>query len=203
MKTKSLLLMAATALFAVACGSGEETTDTADATVEPVVYNLDSEASSLWWKGEENEMHYHTGHVQISEGSLTMVGDSVTEGKFTIDLTTMTVADSMPQEKIDYLITHLQDSAFFLTSQYPTATVTVNGYTDGKMNTTINVLGTDLTNDIPLTMSATEDGATFSGKFSIDFADTKMPYITEVNPETGAPGAKSEFQFDLNLVLKK
>ena len=203
MKTKSLLLMAATALFAVACGSGEETTDTADATVEPVVYNLDSESSSLWWKGEENEMHYHTGHVQITEGTLTMVGDSVAEGKFTVDLTTITVADSMPQNNIDYFISHLQGEDFFNILADSTATVTVKGYADGKMNTTINVLGTDLTNDIPLTMNATEDGATFSGKFSIDFADTKMPYLTEVNPETGAPGAKSEFQFDLNLVLKK
>ena len=195
--------MAATALFAVACGSGEGSTETAETNVEPVVYNLDSESSSLWWKGEENEMHFHTGNVQITEGSLTMIGDSVSEGKFTIDLTKMTVADSMPQEKIDYLISHLQDTSFFLTSQYPTATVTVNGYADGKMNTTINVLGTDLTNDIPLTMTATDEGATFSGKFSIDFAETQMPYITEVNPETGTPGAKSEFQFDLNLVLKK
>lgn len=203
MKRANLLLMAATALFAVACGSGEETNDTADATVEPVVYNLDSEATSLWWKGEENEMHFHTGHVKVTEGSMTMVGDSVTEGKFTVDLKTISVADSMPQEKVDYLVSHLQDTAFFFTAQYPTATVTVNGYADGKLNTTINVLGTDLQNEIPLTMNKTEEGVTFNGKFSIDFADTKMPYITDVQEETGAPGAKSEFEFDLNLVLKK
>lgn len=201
MKRVNLLLMAATALFAVACGSGEGAET--EVAAEPVVYNVDSEATSLWWKGEENEMHFHTGHVKVTEGSLTMVGDSVTEGKFTVDLKTITVADSMPQTKIDYLISHLQDTAFFFTAQYPTATVTVNGYADGKMNATISVLGTDLTNDIPLTMNKTEEGVTFNGKFSIDFADTKMPYITEPQEETGAPGAKSAFEFDLNLVLKK
>lgn len=201
MKRASLLFMAATALLFVACGSGEESNETPAA--EPVVYNLDAEGTSLWWKGEENEMHFHTGYVKVTEGSLTLVGDSVTEGSFTVDLNQVSVADSMPQEKADYLVSHLKDTAFFFTAQYPTAKVTVDGYADGKLSTTINVLGTDLKNEIPVEMTKTEEGVTFKGKFSIDFADTKMPYITEVNPETGAPGAKSEFQFDLNLVLKK
>lgn len=203
MKTKNLVLIGATALFIASCSSSADSAEASEETSDAVVYTLDAEASSLWWKGEENENHFHTGNVQITDGSLTMIGGSVSEGTFTIDLTKITVADPMPEDKINYLISHLQDTSFFFTAQYPTANVTVNSYNDGKMNATINVLGTDLTNDIPLAMNTTEEGATFNGKFSVDFADTKMPYITEVDPKTGEPGAKSVFQFDLNLVLKK
>lgn len=194
--------MAATAVFAMSCGSNEEANDHSE-PVEPVTYSVDGENTSLWWRGEENEQHFHTGYVKVTEGTLTMVGDTVKEGSFTIDMNQISVADSMPEGKRDYLITHLKDTSFFFTAEYPTVSVKVDGYKDGKLSTTINVLGTELKNDIPVEMTKSEEGVTFTGKFSIDFADSKMEYITEIDPETGVPGAKSEFKFDLNLVMKK
>ena len=194
------------AILVSSCQGTDESTEVEVVeTVEmkEITYSLDTNETSLWWKGEENEMHSHTGYVQVSEGSLTMIGDSVSSGSFTIDLNKITVADSMKQESINSLISHLQSADFFSTAEYPVAKVTVNGYNDGKMNTTINVLGVDLQNEIPLAMEASEDMIKFSGTFGIDFADTKMPFITNVKPETGAAGAKSEFQFELSLVMRK
>ena len=195
------------AILVSSCQGTDESTEVEVVeTVEmkEITYSLDTNETSLWWKGEENETHFRTGYVQVSEGSLTMIGDSVSSGSFTIDLNKITVDDTtMEQGKIDYLISHLQSADFFSTAEYPVAKVTVNGYNDGKMNTTINVLGVDLQNEIPLAMEASEDMIKFSGTFGIDFADTKMPFITNVKPETGAAGAKSEFQFELSLVMRK
>lgn len=206
MKKMFVAVLSFAAILVSSCKGTDESTEVEVVeTVEmkEITYSLDTNETSLWWKGEENEMHFHTGYVQVSEGSLTMIGDSVSSGSFTIDLNKITVADSMEQGKIENLIGHLQGADFFSTTEYPAANVSVNGYNDGKMNTTINVLGVDLQNEIPLAMEASEDMIKFSGTFGIDFADTKMPYITNVNPETGAAGAKSEFQFELNLVMRK
>ncbi len=103
---------------------------------------------------------------------------------------------------MEYLKGHLLDTAFLFTAEYPTIKVTTGEYVDGKLKTTINVRGIDVTSDVPVEINSDENGVTIAGDFSIDFASSLMPYITEPDPETGKPGAKSTFDFKMNLKLK-
>lgn len=201
MKRNGLLMMAAVSLIAASCGNTE--TEVAEEAVS-VTYALDTEASSLKWHGEENEEHFHDGTIHFTEGTFTVKGDEVESGQFVIDATSITPkTEGYPDEKMAYLKSHLMDTAFLFTAEYPTVTVSTGAYTDGKLSTTINVRGVDITTEIPVEVVVNEESATISGDFSVDFAKSNMPYLNEINPETGKPGAKSEFSFTMNLKLKK
>lgn len=193
--------MIATAFLAVSCTNNAETT-TEEETLEPVSYTVDVDASTLNWRGEENENHYHEGTIAFSEGSMTMKGNEVVEGNFKVDLSTIKVTDDVtPEEKIPYLISHLQDTAFFFMAEYPVIDVKVEDYTDGKLSTTISVQGVDITENVPVQITTTDDGASITGDFSIDLAPAKMMGF-EPNPETGS-AISSKVSFNLNLILTK
>lgn len=198
MKNKGILLFSSIALLAVSCSTPEEP------KVEDTVFNLDTETSTLWWQGEENAEHFHTGNISFSDGTITMNGDSLVSGEFTIDPTTIAPnTEGYPAEKMAYLKSHLLDTAFLFTAEYPTVTVKTGTYADGKLKTTINVRGVDIETEVPVTVKSTEKEVRIKGEFTVDFAKTMMPYLTEVNPETGAPGAKSGFKFKMDLKLEK
>lgn len=172
-------------------------------SVEPVTYTLDGE-STLTWYGEENADHNHTGTLNITEGSITMEGEKVTEGTFTVDLNSINVTtEGLPTEKVGYLESHLKSDEFFNVEKYSDVKVKVSGYENGKLNTTINVLGVDLTNEIPVKLTQTENEVQIKGEFSIDISATKMPYLANKNEETGAPALNPNLQFTLDVKLKK
>jgi polyisoprenoid-binding protein YceI len=175
----------------------------ASCSAEPETFKLD-DSSTLTWMGQENATHQHNGTLTFSEGSLTMQGDEVVEGTFKVDMASMKVTtEGLPSDKAGYLTTHLQGEDFFMIDKHPSIDVTVSGYADGKLSTTINVMGVELKNDIPVKLEKKEGEVTISGKFSLDVSKTKIAYLKEKNPETGAPALNPNLEFDLNLKLKK
>ena len=203
MKHLKLSVFATLALLMSACSSNENS-NSEESTSAVVVMSLDAENSSLNWAGRENENHFRKGTVNFTEGSISLEGDKIISGSFTIDMNSISAQDEgLPAEKIKYLNGHLKDTAFFQTYDFPNTIVTIGEYKDGELETTISVLGVDLKNNIPVEVNTSGENVTIKGDFSIDLAETGMKYITDVNPETGVPSAKSIVEFKLNLNLKK
>lgn len=200
MKKKNILAVISLAFIAVSCGN-----DTPEVVVvEDTVYTLNTEESTLWWRGEENADHFHTGNISFAEGTFTMNGDKVVSGDFKIDPNTLAPnTEGYPAEKMAYLKSHLLDTAFLFTAEYPNITVKTAEYNNGKLKTTINVRGVDLETEVPVSFEQKENELNIKGEFTIDFAKSMMPYLIDINPETGAPGAKSGFQFKMDLKLSK
>ena len=167
-----------------------------------VVYNLDKSGSTLGWKAGKNTNDFHSGIVDFSEGSLTMDKGNVANGTFTVDLSSIKVSDAgLPNEKKDYLAGHLKNEDFFNVSKYATAKVTLGEYKNGKLTTTINLLGVDVKQDVPVEIKKTDKGATITGKFDFDFTSAKIP---GVQPQEGDKESISPvFSFDLKLVVKE
>ena len=184
-----------------------ETTETVseeveqEQVIESVTYNLDKESSSLNWKGSEGEHEFHTGTIGFSEGSLTLKGEEVESGSFTVDMSTISVTDDMPESKKGYLIGHLSDPDFFDIEKFPTTTVTLGEYTDGNLAVTLNVLGTDIESKVPVTITSDENGASIEGDFSIDFASLNMPGMEEEEEE--GESISPVIEYTLKAVLKK
>lgn len=200
MKKKNILAVISLAFIAVSCGN--DTTE--EVVVEDTVYTLNTEESTLWWRGEENADHFHTGNISFAEGTFTMNGDNVVSGDFKIDPNTLAPnTEGYPAEKMAYLKSHLLDTAFLFTAEYPNITVKTAEYKDGKLKTTINVRGVDLETEVPVSVKQKENELNIKGEFTIDFGKSMMPYLIDINPETGAPGAKSGFQFKMDLKLSK
>lgn len=197
---KKLILFIGAGLILASCSSEESSAEEIISTE----YTLNSDKSSLWWKGEENADHFHYGHINITEGSLTTQNDVPVAGEFIVDPNTIVAeTEGYSPEKLSKLSAHLKDSSFFFIVDYPEIKVSTGAYTDGKLDVVLDILGTKIIDKIPVTVDRSEKGMNMKGEFALDFAKTNMPYITDIDPETGSPSAKSTFQFNLDLYLDK
>lgn len=202
-------MFAAVALIAASCSSEatEETEETQEEEVVEMTYSLDAENSSLGWKGSMGPEKAHVGTVNITEGSLTVKGEEIS-GSFVIDMTTITPTadESLEEGLVPVLGGHLQGTMvdedhpaelFFNTPAHPTAKVEVMGYADGKLSTKLTVVGKELEQEIPATLTNDENGASISGTFSLDMAKYMIPGF-QPDPESGA-GIGAEFTLDVKL----
>lgn len=196
MKTLNILFVALTAISLNSCGNSSESQE------EKTVYSLNKEKSSLKWKGSTDPSYFHVGSVKITEGTLEMEGEKVVNGTFKIDLNTMVAEDeTLPEEKKAKLVTHLKDTSFFFTAEFPMVEVTVNSYENGKLATVISVRGQEITQAIPVKMKKTDKNVTFSGKFDLDVSSLQMEGM---QPEEGSDDhVKPIISFEMELVLDK
>lgn len=198
MKIKNLALGVLVAGFVASCGTAEEP------KVENVTYKVDTKASTITWHGEENEMHFHDGVVSFKEGALVMNGDSLVSANFVVDMSTIDAkTEGYPAEKMAYLNLHLRDSTIFNIAKYPTSTVVVNGFKDGKLDAEFEVLGVKFKQEVPATVKTTEKGASIEADFKLDITPAKVPFAAVINPETNAPALNPNIGFKINVVLNK
>lgn len=165
-------------------------------------YVLNTKKSSLKWKGGKNENYFHIGTVDFKEGHIEMENGKIDEGEFELDLTSIKVVDEgLPKQKRDNLAGHLQTEDFFNVAKYATAEVEINGYKDGKLHTTVTVLGVPVTQDVPVTLTSSDNGLTIDGTFDFDFTAANIPgtQLQEGETERISP----VFHFDLHLELTK
>ncbi len=164
-------------------------------------YKLDKANSILGWKGGKSDAYFHTGTVKFSEGSVIMNKSAISSGKFTVDLGSIAVVDAnLPKEKQEGLAKHLMTEDFFNVAKFATSTVTIGEYKDGKLATTISLLGVEVKKDIPVEIIASKGTITIKGKFDVDFSAAKIPGTQPIDGEKEF--ISPNFSFDLNLVMK-
>jgi len=199
MKNFNLLLFAAAAAFVSSCGGAAE--EKMEETAEAATYTMDMAASSLTWTGMKSAEDKHSGTIKMTKGSVETLGDALTSGSFTIDMKSLSTTDDMPADKVEMLNGHLKAEDFFNVEKYPTATVKVGEYKDGKLPTTITLMGVDFINEVPVNVEMKDDKVMITGSFDFDFSGISTKGFTK-NPESGEQ-IQSLFKFDLNLVLIK
>jgi polyisoprenoid-binding protein YceI len=205
MKKSFIALSTFLTLVLASCG-GKEATENATSTATQtasVNFGIDTAASSLKWKGSKSEEDFHVGSLKFKSGSLTAQGTDNVMGEFVVDMNSIKVEDKeMPDDKKAYLKKHLSDKDYFDVSKFPEVTVKVNGYKDGKLSSTVNVLGKEMKQDIPVKMTNDGSKVTISGNFEMDFKDLNLEGF-KVNTEKPDETIKSVVNYELNLVLNK
>lgn len=180
-------------------GSGNE----AKSEQAAVDFELDANASSLKWKGSKSLEYFHVGSLKFTSGSLTAQGTDNVKGEFVIDMNSMSVEDEkMGNEEKSELKKTLSEEYFFNVSKFKDITVKVDGYKDGKLSSTLTILGKEMKHDIPVKLTNDGTKATVSGKFELDLKDLNIEGL-KVNTEKPDETIKSIIEFDLNLVLNK
>ncbi len=175
MKAFKFLLMAAVAVSAASCAEKADGVEE-NPQAEEATYVIDKEASTLEWKGQKNENYFHTGKVWFSDGQMTMKGEELISGNFTLDMSTIKAEDpNLDQVKNDTLSAHLQGPYFFNVKNYKDVKVTLGSYKDGKLEVKMNVLGKDLDKTIDADIKLSDDKAWITGKFDVDFKELNMP----------------------------
>ncbi len=194
---KKFLFILAAGLTLASCSS--KTEEQKEAIVAN--YTLDVENSKLEWMGGKTLVDYgHNGEIKFSNGTVETIDGVINNGSFTVDMNSIVITDATPDEKKPYLVGHLQNEDFFNVTVFPTTTVKVGEYKDGKLPTTITLLGKEYTQDVAVTATVTEEKVILKGDFTFDFKG-----IEAVGFMVGEDGdqIKSEFSFKLHAELKK
>lgn len=202
MKIANLIMMAGVAISVASCGNESANADDAS-NVDVVMQTLkvDTEASSLGWKGSKSPEYFHTGEVKFTQGSVELVDGNMASGSFTIDMMSVSVNDEqLPDEKKAYLAGHLMSPDFFNAEAHKTVKVTAGALENGQLPITISVMGQEIKDVVPVKLVSSEEGATLTGNFTVDFAAANVPgFAAQEKPEETI---QSKIDFTLNVVLK-
>jgi polyisoprenoid-binding protein YceI len=201
MKTINLLVAAAAVITMSSCGNSEVPAEETEIAVDMKSMSVNTEASSLSWKGMKNAEDFHTGTVSFKEGSAQFVDGNLASGTFLVDMNSITVTDvELPDGKKDYLKSHLSSPDFFNTEAHAQVEVTVGQIEAGKAPVTLNIMGQKMEQILPLTVSMVDGSASISGKFDVDFSALDRPGFQVKEGET--EHILPTISFELNLQLK-
>ena len=171
---KNLLLTIAIAAI-VACNNPSSTTNTSEAeqapttTLEGKDYVIDSDSSTVFWKGSKPTGDIHVGTVQIKKGILKISDGTITAGQFTIDMNSILVTDEDMSEKgKSKLKKHLTNNDFFETNNYPEATLEITSSTPDSLKANLEIKNIIKSITIPYTLSQTNEKIMAGSSFSID-----------------------------------
>lgn len=174
------LLAIALVLIMAACGSNTKQTEssgseqTASAEDSEASFSVDTESSTISWRGEVAGVYGHDGKISISDGNLLTKGSTVTGGTIVIDMTT--ISPDNPESYKDQdgarasdLVNHLTTGDFFLVEEYPTATFVIKSHQGDKLVGDLTIRGN--TNEEEATISSldlSEDGLTAEASLVFD-----------------------------------
>ncbi len=211
MKKLIYSIFAITALSVTSCGGAEETETTEgegkDSTkVEEVTisgtYNT-AEGAAITWKAKHyaDEDFVHIGTVPTS-GNVVVDNNAIIGGEFTFDLVSLDEEGDTDYTKM--LEGHLQDSTFFNTMVFPTATFKITGAEAGKIMGDLTVIGVSQSVTIEGELSITDTEVALVGSTSVDMLGFEMPFLlmSEQAPEDKkgqSPDPKVVIDIDLKL----
>ena len=194
---KFLFVMAA----GLALGSCSSNTEAEKEAAVVANYTLDVENSKLEWVGSKKIADYaHNGEIYFTAGTVETIDGVIANGNFTVDMNSIKVTDATPDDKKPYLEGHLKNEDFFNTTSFPAAEVTIGEYKDGKLATTVKLLGVEYKQDVAVNATVTEDKVVLKGDFNFNFDGIKSAGFM-----VGEDGEqiKPEVAFKLHAELKK
>jgi len=123
-------------MIMVACGGAadkakevtEEAVETTEEMVTEETVNVNTSESSVMWMGQiVGGIKSHNGTIKVTEGSLTLEGDKIVGGNFTVDMKSINPLDSNYTEDkpAEMLVGHLSTGDFFLVDSFPTASFVI------------------------------------------------------------------------------
>lgn len=189
-----LVLFTAFAVSATACKNDAQNKvtptdakETAVAGEGAVSYEIDTEASTINWRGTKPTGE-HVGYLKIESGSFTASDNQIESGNLIIDMNSLTVTDEgiSDEDKTD-LENHLkgtvegQETDFFNVNVYPTATFEVTGISqeNGQQKLQGNLTIKEDTKNIEFPVTASVEGETLtleSETFTLDRTDWNVNY---------------------------
>lgn len=166
-------------------------------------YRIDSTASKVNWEGSKITGKSHSGTVNVKEGGLQVANGAVTGGKFTIDMSTITVTDLEGGMK-GKLEGHLKNEDFFAVEKFNTANLTIVSADDNKIKANLTIKG--ITNEVefPYTLKLDDNGGlSASAKIAVDRSKFDVRYGSDsFFDNLGDKAIDNIIKFEVELVGK-
>ncbi|MBR9861047.1 YceI family protein [bacterium] len=206
---KKLLFILGVGLVLSACNSSnsevqDDAEEVAEATETSAKYVIDPAASTLQYKGEKITGSYHDGTVAIKSGHLDVENDMITAGNFTIDMSTITVANIEDEDSRKKFLGHMQSPDFFNVAEYPTATFAVTSATKDSVRGNLTIKDHTHVVTWPYTQSINGDELTISSSFDVDRSKYDVRYGSDAFfDDLGDNLIKNDIEFKVELKAKK
>lgn len=218
MKSITAVILTTAILSFGACKEAKKTVLTSDevSTNQSIDENstefkIDSASSIIEWEGSEGLASINTSHngtFALSNGTLMMKNDSLTGGKFEINIASLKVLD-IPIEKAGNakLKKHLLSPDFFDQAKFPNATFeisSINKNTSDSGSISGNLTLKGITKNIDILAKITNSNSEIlfeTGKFYINRNDWNMSYGTEKS--LGDEMIRPEVGIKIKIVAKK
>lgn len=169
-------------------------------------FTLDSVQSTLEWEGKwiggQNDGKSHNGTVAITSGSVTQNG-KVFNGQFIVDMNTIKCTDITNKESNANLIEDLESEYFFKIVEFPKVNVNITAHSKDSSSVTIEVLGTPITQTLPISISTIDKTMNITGSFYFDLEKANIPELFAHPKENKMGGISSKIHFNLNAKLDK
>jgi polyisoprenoid-binding protein YceI len=175
---------------------------------ETIVYNVDTNNSSISWKGNRTVGGGHEGTINIAEGSLIFQNGVFSGGSFIIDMNTISSTDLTGGRK-DRLDGHLKNEDFFDVEKFPTSRLVITKVEQigaGRFRVTgdITIKSTTLSVQFPATVGEVAGRMVASGAFSFNRADFDVRYGSgKFFDNLGDRAISDEIPLTINLVANK
>ena len=155
----------------------------------PAQKMIDTSASTInWTGGKEFVSDKHSGTVALSNGFLTVDGDKITGGEFTVDMNSIKNTDLTDPAMNGKLVSHLRSADFFDVANHKEAKfvitkVTAKSATEQIFEGNATIRGKTAPVKIPATVK--KEGATWvaSGKLELD----RTKYDVKYNSKSFVP----------------
>jgi polyisoprenoid-binding protein YceI len=179
----------------------------------PATFKVDPAESKMKWIGKKVTGE-HTGFINIQSGELVVEKNKLTGGKFTIDVTSLTVADLTDPKSNGNLVRHLKSDDFFSAEKFPTSNFEITEIKpikdaakdapnyDVKGKLTIK----GITNEIsfPATVTVEKSKITAVAAFKVDRSKYDIKFRSKSFFENlGDKMIYDDFDIEVNLVAKK
>ena len=174
------------ALAVTSCSSKTETATTEKAVekkveMEALSFNLNTEASTIEWKGTMVGIYSHTGTLNITEGSVMTENGSITGGKVVIDMSSMQATDenydSSKDQTKENLIGHLQSPDFFDVANNPMASFVIKSVNGNILTGDFTLRGITKEESISIAgVNVSEKGFEATASFKINRQDYGVIY---------------------------
>ena len=135
-------------------------------------YKIDSKSSNVKWVATKITGSTHEGIVTLSEGGLQLTDGVITDGKFTIDMTSITVTDLDGGMK-GKLEGHLKNEDFFNVEKFKTANITILSVDGDNVKANLTIKG--ITNEVSFpTKVVLDDNGGMTATADIEIDRTKF-----------------------------
>jgi len=143
------------------------------ATLTDGFYRINTETSNIEWSGSKITGKVHSGTVNLTSGGLQLKDGKISNGKFTIDMTSLVCTDIEDPKWNKKLVGHLTSEDFFGVDKFKTANVVILSVdVNGNVKANLTIKG--VTNEVVFPTTVTVNNKTVTATATIEVDRTKF-----------------------------
>jgi polyisoprenoid-binding protein YceI len=145
------------------------------ASAAPKSVNVSTSSSKIVWLAKKVTGE-HNGTIGISKGTLSVDGNKLVGGNFTIDLKSIVCKDITDAGYNQKFITHITSGDFFEVEKYPTANFVITKVVGNQVSGNMTIKGITKAITFPAQIAVVAGKVTATAAITIDRTDYNIKY---------------------------